>query len=73
MVKYYASPSTKFTLDPKKLAKQRFRMETEGDKLEKEKARYYRERNDHINKELIKLFDFGTESRKNYDLLKSQA
>lgn len=73
MVKYYGSPSSKFTLDPKRIPKEVYRVETESDKIQKEKARYYRERNDHITKELIKHFDFGTESRKNYDLLKSQA
>ena len=39
----------------------------------RKKAKYIKERNDHIKRELIKLFEFGTSLNKNYDLLKSQA
>ena len=37
------------------------------------KAKYVKERNDHIKRELIKLFEFGTSLNRNYDMLRDQA
>lgn len=51
--------------------KESYKNEIEQDS--KKEAIFIKERNDFIKKELIKLFEFGTDLNKNYDLLKEEA